>query len=549
MSLLVAGLAVCAPAAASANGETAPASPQAFAVSSMNGSGVTFSWQAGSTPVDAYVVEGGVLPGQVLASLPVPGSATQLTVMVPDGAFYARVHGVRGGVRGSASNEVRLFVNVPAPPSPPVELTALALGSDVSLAWTNTFGGGTPTALVLDVSGALTASFEVPLSERLEFSGVPNGTYTLSVRARNAAGTSAPAPPVTLSLPGAGVSVLRNPPQALDANRLPVRYENYTAPRLAELVQRENLWAVVAGATSEFDAVLRLKDWVNAQWPLGTPEPYPPWDALVVLDWIRAGITGGFCAQYSQVFLQSLAAFGIPARYVEVGRDVNPYNHYTTEVWSNDFNKWVLMDANFNLHFVGGGAPLSALEVHDALVDGRLGEVAVVHGVQHPGRSSSSEWPLGTAEFYYYLRYHLNANHVSAPAEPAFERFDDMIEWMDDRSVPWEWSEIESEFPKERLTRVQIDDRAAIEGRPNQVWISPRPAASREITLDLQHNVLQPSHYEWRIIDSSGAAGPWQPHGADTLVWSVAPADRVLEVRGVNVRGIPGPSSAVGVTP
>jgi hypothetical protein len=79
------------------------------------------------------------------------------------------------------------------------------------------------------------------------------------------------------------------------------------------------------------------------------------------------------------------------------------------------------------------------------------------------------------------------------------------------------------------------------------VWITPRPAASRQVTLDLQHNVLQPSHYEWRIIDASGAAGPWQPHGADTLVWSVAPADRVLEVRGVNVRGIPGPSSSVGV--
>src|SRR5690349_13373752 len=70
---------------------------------------------------------------------------------------------------------------------------------------------------------------------------------------------------------------------------VPVRYEDPSHPRLKELRERENLDAVVLPGRSEFENILAMKDWVAAQWPHSTPDPYPPWDAITILDWIRGG--------------------------------------------------------------------------------------------------------------------------------------------------------------------------------------------------------------------------------------------------------------------
>jgi titin len=76
-------------------------------------------------------------------------------------------------------------------------------GSELTLAWRNTFEGGAPAALLLDVSGALTASLPLPLGDVFSFTGVSGGTYTLRLRATNAAGASTASNPVTLTFPGA----------------------------------------------------------------------------------------------------------------------------------------------------------------------------------------------------------------------------------------------------------------------------------------------------------------------------------------------------------
>ncbi|MEP7117434.1 MAG: transglutaminase-like domain-containing protein, partial [Acidobacteriota bacterium] len=314
------------------------------------------------------------------------------------------------------------------------------------------------------------------------------------------------------------------------------------------LRQRENLDAAVTGAVSEFDTVLKLKDWVAAQFSIGNPDPYPPWDALIVLDWIRAGITGGFCGQYSQVLLQSLAALGIPARYIELGTTSNPYAHFAVEAWSNEFNKWVVIDADFNIHFEYAGVPQSALDVHDLLVTGRADELAVVQGSVRDGHPSPRDLPLGTAELYYYVRYHLNANHLSAPDEPAFDRFDDMVEWSDSRIGPWEDSPVPSDYPKERLTRQRTSDRAFVEAALNQVWATPRPAGPTQIAVDLQTNTPDQGWYEFRHVDTNGQAGPWTAHHSSTILWTVNATDRDLEIRSVNLRAMPGPTTVVGTT-
>jgi hypothetical protein len=179
--------------------------PTNLEASSIVGDVVTLRWtipSIGPRPTN-FVLEGGVNPGQVLASIPTNSPFPIFTITAPNGAFYVRVHALAGAERSGPSNELRIFVKTPTPPSPPADLLGLVNGSSLGLSWRNTFAGGSPTAIVLNVSGAVTASLPLGLAESFTFSPVPSGTYTFTVSAQNTSGTSAESNAVTLTFPGA----------------------------------------------------------------------------------------------------------------------------------------------------------------------------------------------------------------------------------------------------------------------------------------------------------------------------------------------------------
>jgi hypothetical protein len=154
---------------------------------------VSLAWnQPASGPASGYVIRGGLTPGDVLGSVPTGSPETSFTFAAPAGAFYLRVHALTSSGMSPASNEIRIFVNVPRVPSPPADLLGRANGRSVALSWRNTFEGGAPTSLVVDVSGALSASLPLPLGGGFTFDGVPPGTYQLRLRAVT---PSAPANP------------------------------------------------------------------------------------------------------------------------------------------------------------------------------------------------------------------------------------------------------------------------------------------------------------------------------------------------------------------
>jgi hypothetical protein len=177
--------------------------PTGLIASSIVGNVITFRWDAplgGLLPTD-YVVEGGLIPGQVLASLRTDSAFPIYTITAPSGAFYVRVHTISGASRSEASNEIRVFINVPSPPSAPANLVGVVNGSSLSLAWRNTFAGGAPTSVMLDVTGAIVGSLPLGPTDTATFPTVPAGTYTIRLRATNAAGASAASNPVTLTFP------------------------------------------------------------------------------------------------------------------------------------------------------------------------------------------------------------------------------------------------------------------------------------------------------------------------------------------------------------
>jgi hypothetical protein len=195
-----------APSASVAATPTAgPDPPTNLRVAAQASNTVTLAWKAPAVgvPPTAYVLEGGVQPDEVLASIPAGGPmpVPSFTFSAPTGAYYIRMHAVSGAAWSPPSNEIRIFVNVPVPPAAPTNLLGLANGSALGLSWTNPPGGPAATAMWLNVTGALTVTLPLPPAETFTYPNVPPGTYTFSMSASSAGGMSAPSNSVTLSFP------------------------------------------------------------------------------------------------------------------------------------------------------------------------------------------------------------------------------------------------------------------------------------------------------------------------------------------------------------
>ena len=222
-----------------------PDAPSGLFVSSIVGNTVSLGWTppAGGLTPTGYVIEGGISPGEVAASIPTGSTLPLHTFGAPSGVFYVRVHALVGGARSVASNEIRIHVNVPVPPSPPANLLSVVDGASLTLTWTNTFGGGAPAALMLDVSGDIDTTVPLGLTDTFSFAGVPPGTYTLGLRAVNAAGSSPAAGPLILTFPG----TCAGPPDAVT---------NLRAYRLASIVYVA--WEAPATGVAPTSYVLRV---------------------------------------------------------------------------------------------------------------------------------------------------------------------------------------------------------------------------------------------------------------------------------------------------
>jgi hypothetical protein len=189
--------------------------PTGLTVSSLSGTTVSITWRApltGPTPT-AYVLEGGVRPGEVLASIPISGTTPTFTFQAPPGAYYVRLRTVSSAGTSRPSGEIRLYVGSYSGPTAPRSLTAYGNGSSVVLNWRNTFGGGEPTGITVDVTqnGSRVASIPLGLTNTWSYDGVPAGAFGFTVRATNASGTSGSSNNVTLTFPLSGCSAPGTP--------------------------------------------------------------------------------------------------------------------------------------------------------------------------------------------------------------------------------------------------------------------------------------------------------------------------------------------------
>jgi hypothetical protein len=145
--------------------------------------------------------------------------------------------------------------------------------------------------------------------------------------------------------------------------------EKPDAPHLQALRNRYDLESVIANASSEYDAQLKLAAWVGTRFEHGTDEVPGGRQVCDPVAVFQAGESGKrfWCEIAASSMIHAASAVGWPARMITASTDGHTWEHAVAELWSKQYQKWFVVDTDFNVVFEHQGVPLSAWElVHEA---------------------------------------------------------------------------------------------------------------------------------------------------------------------------------------
>lgn len=148
----------------------------------------------------------------------------------------------------------------------------------------------------------------------------------------------------------------------------------------------------------DFEDALQMREYLRDMSPYG--EQSSEYLNTNVLEMIDAAENGErfMCGKTSKMLAQLIQAGGTQAR--TIGMKSSKSGHVVIELWSRKFNKWVVMDPAYNVHYTNAaGIPLSALELYEISNDARkLKEINRVTGAS-PNTLHNSDSKL--VESYY----------------------------------------------------------------------------------------------------------------------------------------------------
>jgi len=333
----------------------------------------------------------------------------------------------------------------------------------------------------------------------------------------------------------------------LDA--LPVVESEYTKrfrldtaenPKLKELREKYRLDDVVAPGKDEFDRQVLLLDWTHHQFKkFGKPTANPR-GALEILTAVEEGNTF-FCAQYGATYCSAAASLGWVDRTLALRRHkdypgAGAPEHTSTEIWSNRYRKWVVMDPTANMYVEKDGIPLHGVEIRTEWFEheGKGLEFVVGKERKHYRKADLPIFlgrfagfgdltvPANEMEKYGFIGYVPNTALMDAGPD-----YGKMFIVKDQRCEA-KWHErlnpanpaVDPYFP---IGQASLG--LAVDGAALRVSIRTMP----------------PNFKEYRVrIDG----GDWKTSG-DATAWTPHPGSNTFEAKTVNRFGVEGPISTV----
>ncbi len=340
-------------------------------------------------------------------------------------------------------------------------------------------------------------------------------------------------------------------------------YEYDYQPRdemLVELREKYELDAVIAGGRTEFEQMLMLREWVRNRWDHGWSREPEARNALEILEAAELGSDFN-CGYYSITMMQSLLALGFVARRAGIAKaqtewmalDEGNIGHSVPEVYSHEFHKWIMLDADMNVHYQLDGVPLSVLEIHRAWVGGRWSEVKMVSGAKPFRRTEKTSSGLLTVydtidehdasgwvfksnrvgDYYAHASVYLgNTHHSRSGPMP-------MLHWLDERTPP---RLISANNPnKEEWTGNEHDMYPTIDQVQINLRADPKAWDRGEAVLKVNLEDSMPNMEKLLVrIDHE----PWTERGRD-FTWKLKPGKNEIMAKGVNTFGRDGHISRI----
>jgi Transglutaminase-like superfamily len=318
--------------------------------------------------------------------------------------------------------------------------------------------------------------------------------------------------------------------------------EDYHNPRLKRLRDEYSLEKVIAGESKEFRRLLKLRHWVHTRWPIDNNQQEGG-DAFAILEKAKTG--AGFHCSHSLTVQHAVMAsmgyvvrdLGVDRNHEDLGRSIH---HGVNEVWSNDYAKWVLLDAKYDIHFERNGIPLSVLELHEAVrADGGEG-VAKMMGVErHPAPMDDPKAPEGTIRSYWWTSYYLRPCPFTEPHWSGGSR---LLVFDNDafRNTTWYRAGRDGKLVKHWAYAAQAfiptRNRHEIEWTPGVPDLRARQVAPKVIEVQLRSATPNFKTYLTRTNE-----GSWKPLSGDRTNWTLEIGENRFEARTQNLAGVEGP--------
>lgn len=318
------------------------------------------------------------------------------------------------------------------------------------------------------------------------------------------------------------------------------KFDSADNPKLKELRDHYKLDAVIASGKDEFDRQILLLDWVNHQFKkFGKPTS----DARGALDILAANQAGNtfFCAHYANVFVSAAASLGWVDRSLALRRPDNvgegSTEHSSTEIWSNQYRKWIMLDPTFAMYVEKDGLPLSAYEIRQEwfLHDGK--DLTFVLDKDRK-RFKKTDMPVfrqryagfgdlsldgGALNPYGFIGYIPNTNFMDAGPDygKMFITQDKIV-----AGTKWHQRKVPANPVKDPYFPI------------NQASLTLKASGP---AIDVSIQTLTPN---FKAFESKIDSGDWKACEA-TLKWNPHPGDNHMEIRSVNQFGVAGAVSTV----
>lgn len=318
--------------------------------------------------------------------------------------------------------------------------------------------------------------------------------------------------------------------------------EDYHNPRLKRLRDEYGLEKVIAGEPKEFRRLLKLRHWVHTRWPIDNDQKEGG-DAFAILEKAKTG-AGFHCSHSLTVQHAAMVSMGYVVRDLGVDRNHEDkgrsIHHGVNEVWSNDYAKWVLLDAKYDIHFERDDIPLSVLELHEAVrADGGNG-IAKVQGMERrPAPMETPDAPEATVRSYWWASYYLRPNPFTEPHWSGGSR---LLVFDSDafRNTTWyrggsggklvkHWAYAADAF-------IPTRNRHEIEWTPGVPELRARQVAPVELEIQLRSAT---PNFQTYLVRVNG--GSWRLLSGDRTPWTLQAGENRFEARTRNLAGVEGP--------